>query len=150
LGFSILDFGLRRKAVRKIIRSEILSVNDPKSKTCPFDILRAVSKPSRIQHRKWLGLSVIVFVLAMFCAVAQAQQPKKLARIGYLSTFDAVTDSNRFEAIRLALRELGYIEGRNIVIEHRYGEGKADRSLSLPPSWCVWMLISSWYLEAAG
>jgi putative ABC transport system substrate-binding protein len=58
---------------------------------------------------------------------AEAQQPTKVLRMGYLSTFDAATDSNRFEAIRLALRELGYIEGRNIIIEYRYGEGKSDR-----------------------
>jgi putative tryptophan/tyrosine transport system substrate-binding protein len=119
-GFSILDFGRRRKAVRKIIRSEFRSVNDPKSKTCPEPC-------RRIQNRKLLGLPVIAFVLAMCGAVAQAQQPKKVPRIGYLSTFDTATDSGRFDAIRLALRELGYIEGRNIVIEYRYGEGKSER-----------------------
>ena len=64
----------------------------------------------------------------MVCgARAESQQAKKVTRIGYLSTFDTSTDSTRFEAIRLALRELGYIEVRNIVIEHRYGEGKSDR-----------------------
>jgi putative tryptophan/tyrosine transport system substrate-binding protein len=68
-------------------------------------------------------LLLITFVLASI-HFAEAQ---KVHRMGYLTTFDAVTDSNRFKAIRLALRELGYIEGRNIVIEHRYGEGKADR-----------------------
>ena len=44
----------------------------------------------------------------------------------------------------LALRELGYIEGQNIAIEYRYGEGKVDRSPSLRPSWSVSRLISSW------
>ncbi len=71
------------------------------------------------------SLLLIGFILASIHV--GAQQPKKVLRMGYLSTFDAVTDSNRSEAIRLALRELGYIEGRNIVIEHRYGAGKADR-----------------------
>jgi putative ABC transport system substrate-binding protein len=70
-------------------------------------------------------LLLIGFILASINV--GAQQPKKVLRMGYLSTFDAVTDSNRYEAIRLALRELGYIEERNIVVEHRYGEGKADR-----------------------
>jgi putative ABC transport system substrate-binding protein len=70
-------------------------------------------------------LLLIGFILASINV--GAQQPKKVLRMGYLSTFDAVTDSNRYEAIRLALRELGYIEERNIVIEYRYGEGKADR-----------------------
>jgi putative tryptophan/tyrosine transport system substrate-binding protein len=61
------------------------------------------------------------------CAVAQAQQPKKVPRIGYLSNADPATDSARAEAIRLALRELGYIEGQNIAFEYRYTEGKQDR-----------------------
>ncbi len=76
--------------------------------------------------------------------VALAQQPKKLPRIGYLSAVDAASESARSEAIRLALRELGYIEGQNIAIEYRYGEGKRIGTLSLPPSWCVSRLISSW------
>ena len=59
--------------------------------------------------------------------LAQAQQPKKLHRIGYLSPLDSASESTRAEAIRLALRELGYIEGQNIAIEYRYAEGKRDR-----------------------
>ena len=62
---------------------------------------------------------------------AEAQQPKKVPRIGYLSSADPATDSARSEAIRLALRELGYIEGQNIAIEYRYGEGKRDRAPEL-------------------
>jgi putative ABC transport system substrate-binding protein len=58
---------------------------------------------------------------------ARAQQPKKVSRIGYLSGVDAASESDRAEAIRLALRERGYIEGQNIAIEYRYGEGKRDR-----------------------
>ena len=58
---------------------------------------------------------------------ARAQQPKKVPRIGYLSAFDPARESTRSEAIRLALRELGYIEGQNIAIEYRYAEGKLDR-----------------------
>ena len=58
---------------------------------------------------------------------ARAQQPKKVPRIGYLSAFDAATESARSEGIRLALRERGYIEGQNIAIEYRYAEGKRDR-----------------------
>ena len=58
---------------------------------------------------------------------AQAQQPKKVPRLGYLSNTDPATESTRIEAIRLALRELGYIEGQNIATEYRYAEGKNDR-----------------------
>ncbi|MBI2180948.1 MAG: ABC transporter substrate-binding protein, partial [Deltaproteobacteria bacterium] len=47
--------------------------------------------------------------------------------MGYLSAFDPARESTRSEAIRLALRELGYIEGQNIAIEYRYAEGKLDR-----------------------
>jgi len=60
-----------------------------------------------------------------------AQQPKKVSRLGYLSNTDPATDSARAERIRLALRELGYIEGQNIAIEYRYAEGKRDRAPEL-------------------
>ena len=56
-----------------------------------------------------------------------AQQPKKVPRIGYLSSVDPATESIRSEPIRLALRELGYIEGQNVAIEYRYAERKRDR-----------------------
>jgi putative ABC transport system substrate-binding protein len=82
---------------------------------------------SKIENLKWLGLLVIAFVLVVTGAVAQAQQAKKVPRIGYLSVFDPALDSTRFDAIRLALRELGYIKGQNIAIEYRYAEGKPDR-----------------------
>ena len=58
---------------------------------------------------------------------AEAQQPKKVPRIGYLSNSDPATESARAEAIRLALRERGYMEGQNIAFEYRYAEGKSDR-----------------------
>jgi ABC-type uncharacterized transport system substrate-binding protein len=70
--------------------------------------------------------------LSLFCIhVAQAQQPKKVPRIGYLLAGDPASESTRFEAIRLALRELGYIEGQNIAIEYRYAEGKPGRNQEL-------------------
>jgi putative ABC transport system substrate-binding protein len=62
---------------------------------------------------------------------AKAQQPKKVSRLGYLSNTDAATDSPRAEGIRLALRELGYIERQNVAFEHRYAEGKVDRAPEL-------------------
>ena len=60
---------------------------------------------------------------------AEAQQPKKIPRIGYLSAQYPATDSVRSEAIRLNLRKLGYIEGQNIATEYRYAEGEG-RSVS--------------------
>src|SRR5215510_13932029 len=70
-------------------------------------------------------------VLLAVAVIAEAQQPAKIPRIGYLSNTDAATDSARAEGIRLALRELGYIEGQNIAIEYRYAEGKVDRAPEL-------------------
>ena len=62
---------------------------------------------------------------------AEAQQADKLARIGYLSPLSAVTDSVNREAFRQGLRDLGYVEGQNAVIEARYADGSPDRLRSL-------------------
>ena len=71
--------------------------------------------------------SILVAALLALGAMAQAQQPKKITRIGYLLAGDPTSESSRFEAIRLALRERGYIEGQNIAIVYRYSQGKNDR-----------------------
>src|SRR5262245_1956951 len=62
---------------------------------------------------------------------ALAQQSKKVPRIGYLSLLDPASESPRAEAIRLALREPGYVEGQNIAIEYRSADGKRDRLAEL-------------------
>ena len=82
---------------------------------------------SKIQNPKWLRLSVIAFVLVVAGAVAEAQQPTKIPRIGYLTAGSLSAQSARIEAFRQGLRELGYAEGKNFVIEYRYAEGKFDR-----------------------
>src|SRR5499426_1773879 len=64
-------------------------------------------------------------------SLSQAQQPAKIPRIGYLSNADLATDSARAGGIRLALRELGYIEGQDIAIEYRFAEGRRDREPGL-------------------
>src|SRR5262245_7001352 len=74
---------------------------------------------------------LVAVILLTLAVVTEAQQATKVYRIGYLSNTDAATDSPRAEGIRLALRELGYIEGQNIAIEYRYGEGKVDRAPEL-------------------
>jgi putative ABC transport system substrate-binding protein len=79
------------------------------------DIKRKVTFPA---------LCALLFAI---CVSAEAQQPKKVFRIGYLSALDPASESTRTEPFRLALRELGYIEGQNIAIEYRYAEGKRDR-----------------------
>jgi putative ABC transport system substrate-binding protein len=82
----------------------------------------------RSENRKWLRLAVIAFVLVMNGATAHAQQPR-VRRIGFLSAVSSstITISARIEAFRQGLRELGYVEGKNIVIDYRYAEGKRDR-----------------------
>jgi len=74
---------------------------------------------------------LIAVVLLAVGAIAEAQQPKKVPRIGYLSAGDPASESPRSEVIRLALRELGYVEGQNIAIEYRYSHGKNDRASEL-------------------
>ena len=86
------------------------------------------NRKSKIQNRKFVGAVGLALTFAMCGTVAHAQQAKKVFRLGYLSNTDATTDSARAERIRLALRELGYIEGQNITVEYRYSEGKVDRA----------------------
>ena len=58
---------------------------------------------------------------------ARAQQPTKVSRIGYLAGPSLSASAPRFEAFRQGLRELSYVEGKNIVIERRIADGKLDR-----------------------
>ena len=81
-----------------------------------------------------LALCAMLFAL---CSSAEAQQPTKVPRIGYLMRCSLSTVVDRIEAFRQGLRELGYVEGKNIVIEWRYAEGKLDRLPRSRPSWCV-------------
>jgi ABC-type uncharacterized transport system substrate-binding protein len=76
-------------------------------------------------------LSILLGVMLAVAVIAEAQQPKKVPRIGYLSSFHPASESARSEGIRLALRELGYIEGQNIATEYRYAEGNNDRLAEL-------------------
>src|SRR5258705_9634683 len=77
--------------------------------------------------RKAVLLILFAVVLFAGAVIADAQQPKKVARIAYLLPGDATSESTRAEALRQALRERGYIEGQNIATEYRYAEGKRDR-----------------------
>jgi putative ABC transport system substrate-binding protein len=82
------------------------------------------------QRRMTRKTIIVVWLVGLALAsvrLAEAQQPKGVPRIAYLSSSNAATESTGSEAIRLALRERGYIEGQNIAIEYRYAEGKVDR-----------------------
>jgi ABC-type uncharacterized transport system substrate-binding protein len=82
---------------------------------------------SKIENPKWAGLFAIVLAVTFGGAVAQAQQPARIHRIGILSPSSESFFSARDEAFRRRLRELGYVEGKNILIEYRYAEGKSER-----------------------
>jgi putative ABC transport system substrate-binding protein len=87
----------------------------------------AANWPSGGAVKKIFRFIVVTLALIGSEAIADAQQPKKVPRIGYLSPFDPARESTRSEAIRLALSERGYLEGQNIATEYRYAEGKVDR-----------------------
>jgi putative ABC transport system substrate-binding protein len=89
------------------------------------------NRKSKIQNLKWSGFFALVIAFTMCGAVAQAQQPKKVPRIGYLTSGVASSASARTEAFRQGLRELGYVEGKNIVIEWRDWKEKRDRQRAL-------------------
>jgi putative ABC transport system substrate-binding protein len=92
------------------------------------------NRKSKIQNLKPGGIVAIGVAFAICGAVAQAQQPKKIPRIGYIgymSSLNPSTSEPRLEAFRQGLRDLGYIEGKNILVEYRYAEGKLDRFPSL-------------------
>jgi putative tryptophan/tyrosine transport system substrate-binding protein len=73
---------------------------------------------------------IVVWLVALALApfrLAEAQQAKKVHRIGYLTSNTSSAELPRFDAFRQALRELGHVEGQNITIEYRYAEGRFDR-----------------------
>jgi putative tryptophan/tyrosine transport system substrate-binding protein len=75
---------------------------------------------------------LVAVVLLAVGGIAEAQQPKKVPRLGYVRVVGVPsTPAPNIEAFRQGLRDLGYIEGKNIVIEFRYAEGKRDRVPSL-------------------
>jgi putative tryptophan/tyrosine transport system substrate-binding protein len=78
-----------------------------------------------------MNYKVILFLLAasvLTCShLAKAQQPAKVHRIGFLIGTFPSTNAARIDAFREGLRELGYVEGKNVVIEWRWAEGKFDR-----------------------
>ena len=101
------------------LRSSNSYSHNRKSKTCP-ELRRS------IQNLRWGRIFAIVLIFAFGGAVAQAQ-PAKVIRIGFLGPTSAASNAGRMEALRAGLRDLGYLEGKNLVIESRWAEGKFDR-----------------------
>jgi ABC-type uncharacterized transport system substrate-binding protein len=85
------------------------------------------NRKSKIQNLKLVGIVALIVTFAMCGAVAEAQQPTKIPQIGYLTAASRSTIPARIEAFRQGMRELGYVEDKNIVIEWRFGERKEDR-----------------------
>jgi putative ABC transport system substrate-binding protein len=93
----------------------------------PFSIASSDNLKSKIQNPKWVRILVIFVSLVGWARTAEAQQQGKVARIGYLSAQSLSVESSRLDGFRQALRDLGLVEGKNIVIEYRFAEGKFDR-----------------------
>jgi hypothetical protein len=94
---------------------------------------KSKDKPMR---RKLFGLTLSAMLFAL-CLPAHAQQPAKIPRIGFLLAVSPSAAAARTEVFRQGLRELGYVEGKNIAIESRYAEGNLDRSRRSRPNSCV-------------
>jgi ABC-type uncharacterized transport system substrate-binding protein len=86
----------------------------------------SLAEGSKIENLKWLGLSVIAFVLVVGEVVAQAQQTTKIPRIGFLHATSGLSPDARTRFLQ-GLHKLGYIEGQNITIEYRSAKGQFER-----------------------
>jgi ABC-type uncharacterized transport system substrate-binding protein len=83
------------------------------------------------KNPKRVGLFALLIALTMCAAAALAQQPNKIPRLGYLSPGSLASGSLNREPFLRGLRALGYVEGKNILIEYRYAEGKPERVAEL-------------------
>ena len=106
------DFGDRAKVMSKKSSDEF-----------PFRF--SIDLKSALRNLK----SAIVTGAMLFalCSSAEAQQPKKIPRIGFLGNSTAALEANLIGPFREGLHDLGYVEGKNIVIEWRWAEGKYER-----------------------
>ena len=85
------------------------------------------NRKSAVQNPKWAGVFAIALLYIVAAVEAQAQHPTKIPRIGFLITSSPSAIAPRMDAFRQGLRELGYVEDKNIVIERRHAEGQFDR-----------------------
>lgn len=78
-----------------------------------------------------LGLNCLLITVLLITGLVEAQQSKKVSRIGFLGSGSSASMSSRAGAFRQGLRDLGYVEGKNIIIEYRYVEAKPGRAPEL-------------------
>ena len=97
-----------------------------------FGVSLSDNLKSKIENLKSAGIFAIGVTFALCGAVAQAQEAKKISRIGYVRVVGGPSPPGpNVEAFRQGLQDLGYVEGKNILIDFRYAEGKPDRVPSL-------------------
>jgi len=92
---------------------------------------RSEARAEKKNMKKRITLLLLATLFLANVSLAEAQQPEKIPRIGYLAPTFPSTLPGRREALRQGLRELGYVEGKNVVIEWRFAEDKADRLAGL-------------------
>jgi putative ABC transport system substrate-binding protein len=82
----------------------------------------------KLQGRQWLVISLMLSaMLFALCSFAEAQQPGKIFRIGYLDASTPAGMAVLIDAFRQELNKLGWIEGKNLTIEYRFAEQKTER-----------------------
>jgi putative tryptophan/tyrosine transport system substrate-binding protein len=133
-GFSILRLGSGRVLAFRLGAKEMTKKSRPaffwfRSDNRKSTMFR-LSSP-RVQNPKWVAIFAIAFTFAFGGAVAEAQQQGKVPRIGLLTTASTVVVAPWIDAFRQGLRELGYVEGKNIILEIRGGEANPDRQSDL-------------------
>jgi putative tryptophan/tyrosine transport system substrate-binding protein len=115
--FWILDYGSPK---------EEKFLNCDKGPICDFGF--GLLDLGRRTMKKRILVSLLPFLILNFVCLVAAQQPTKVPRIGYVSGFgDANNPGLQVEAFRQGLRDFGYIEGKNILVEYRYIEGKREQ-----------------------
>jgi putative ABC transport system substrate-binding protein len=116
-------------------KTDVRSQTSEVSKTgarCPLLIAPKVALGGRFSLLRLISdlrllISGSCVLLIALCSSAGAQSPKKVFRVGFLGAASASANAARIDALRLGLRELGYVEGNNILIEYRYADGNRDR-----------------------
>jgi len=81
--------------------------------------------------KRRLASILACILLALFCLPTRAQQAAKVTRIGYIAGVSATADAPRLKAFQAALRELGYVEGQNVVIDYRHENRELERLADL-------------------
>ena len=90
-------------------------------------ILEIISQIGSSKNSKWTRMITAALAFVFGGVVAEAQQATKVPRIGYLGATSPVATAARLDAFKQGLRELGYVEGKSILIDYRWAEGKFDR-----------------------